>query len=274
MKNTSLIINQISLSISSLCMAFALIFLANCKGKDGEPGKDGAGVLGNMRGKVSLLDEYGSQLKYSNGFVDNSGVSVSIAKLGLSTTTAVDGSFSFLNIPNGTQDATFSYPGYSPVSSQTIVLGDFPFTTNSYDYTFSYFPISSSQLRSKMGIKYGFGSSVIFGCVISNYNKSYDSLRTITIFIGHDAQVSADNYDWVSNSNRHTIVTDSSFAYLSFSELYALGYQKGKNTKCYAIAYGSSYSSFYHRVFASTSQKYIYPYLSPSKTEVVSFVLP
>jgi len=256
-------------------MALAFIFLTNCKGKDG---KDATGVLGNLRGKVNLMDEYAANLKYSNGFVENSGVSVSVTKLGLSTTTAADGSFSFPNIPNGTYDVTYSYPGYPVVSALAIVLGDF--SSNFNDNIFSYYPISSTQLKPQIRIKYSSsgGAGINFWFGIINPNKTTDSLRRVLIFVGRDAQVSSTNYEWVSEGYNYLTNKDSIFTNVSYSTLYRSGFQLGKNTKCYAIAYGHSngrnYYYYERRVVTSTSQKPIYPFLSPSKTEVISFILP
>jgi hypothetical protein len=98
----------------------AAVTLSNCKkdapaGPTGPPGNAGPALTGNLKGHITLWDQFNGRI-----LANQAGDTVSIDGTSLKTTTDSTGYYVFAGISTGTYNLTITKPGFGMMKSQNI----------------------------------------------------------------------------------------------------------------------------------------------------------
>ncbi|MEM9679579.1 MAG: carboxypeptidase-like regulatory domain-containing protein [Bacteroidota bacterium] len=211
----------------SACMIF---ILQSCSIDDSNPpsGDPTNPTSANITGSVLLFDE-------ANNSLDNSGMLVTVAGLGLSALTDTDGGFTITNVPFGTYTITYEKTGYG-----TFAIYDLEHQTDGIPTSIETIPFlgqESTTVVTDLSSSIA-GDNITITTSTSPAGSPSDT-RYLRFFYSTSVSASNTNYDHVSgridsdgNPHNHVITTQ---------DLIDMGFESG--TTVYVRAYGDSFWS-------------------------------
>lgn len=244
-----------SLLISALAIVAIAFTSCTKEGPEGPAGKD-ATLKGSIIGKVTLYDEFGTEI------TDKSGVTVTIdgASPAVTATTDATGKWTVNNISTGTYDLIFSKTGYGmeKYSSFSFVGGVKP----------TYEDASLSQISNTVVTEFDTllkNGNLYLTYKLANPNAG-NKYMYIAVFYSTSPDVSLTNY-MESEINYYSgeVGYNEKYHY-DFSDKFPAG------TKVYMVAYGSpKRNSQYHDY---STGKDVFPCLNATKSNVISYTIP
>ena len=180
-------------------------------------------VTGSITGFVRLLDQYGNSI-----YTNLSGATVTLDGTSFTTTTNVDGKFTFTNVPAGTYSITVTKTGYGTEKLPWVSLngGVNPAYVGSIKLSkipdFNVASVSASAS----------GTSIVISGTV---NGSTTYKRTVGIFIGTTSTVSASTANYIAFENDAVAAGSNIFsATINAQQLTNMGFVSG-NTVYVAV---------------------------------------
>lgn len=216
--------------------------------------------VGKLNGTIQTWDD---KLNSTN---DAAGITVTISNLpNTTTTTDVNGRFSFDNLPNDEYDLVLSKNGYgtkkiiglSHTSATTTipVIGFGKISTT----TVSTLSVSGNTFNGEPGVSFNYA----FSPAPTTSNRSF-----VRYFFSNAATVSNTNYAAYSSLKSYS--SNISFAGFTNGELIAMGFTSGQTI--FVKAYGDSFQS--NDYTEPNTGLRIFPNLNTTSPAAVSFIMP
>jgi len=250
----------------SLCAALALLTVAGCSGSSGPQGPAGPALTGAWTGFVSLHDEYGGPL------ANDSGVTVTASPGSATSVTTADGAWTLSNLKTGVYTVTFAGPGMGTFirdAGQFVGGGTIEIATLNFSQ-------QSTGVITNLALMFNAAQDTLFATGIINAPAVPGFPRYIRLFYSGSASVSpaVANYTVtgpVAGTAYRVTHTNFSIA-VTGADLAGLQHAFASGSTVNAVAYGDS---FYNNSYTDTTTgKIVYPNVSPTASNVVSFVMP
>jgi hypothetical protein len=262
---------KLSILVSALFIAGIFVFVSCSKtgpagpaGENGATGATGPIIYGTISGNVLMTNIYGvPQTNYSGGYIllKNAATNATVDSVDANATT---GAFAINNVPTGTYNMYCIYAGYGTNVHQNVEVNG----NLQVDNKIAAIPTFTVSTASD-SIRHRTNTNYLYGTITPDAGGA----RTLLVFIGNTASVSANPGSYVFTANT-TIPADSTTFTITTNvdNFYANGFAYGSTA--FMAIYGAADNYNYGDYTNYTYGQLYYSAISANPYSTVTITLP